>query len=73
LFACSRNWFGLRGNRLPQSPLGGRFTSEWDEYARQTYLANYRCDHIIAGDITKIDVSELPKHDVLLAGFPCEP
>ena len=64
---------GIGGLRRGFEPLGGRcvFTSEWDEYARQTYLANYRCDHTIAGDITKIDASEIPRHDVLLAGFPC--
>jgi len=66
---------GIGGLRHGFEPLGGRciFTSEWDEYARQTYLANFRCDHTIAGDITKLDASEIPKHDLLLAGFPCQP
>lgn len=66
---------GIGGLRHGFEPLGGRciFTSEWDDYARQTYLANYRCDHTIAGDITKIDAAEIPKHDLLLAGFPCQP
>jgi DNA (cytosine-5)-methyltransferase 1 len=66
---------GIGGLRRGFEPLGGRcvFTSEWDEYAKKTYLANYKCDHDIAGDITKIDAGEIPKHDVLLAGFPCQP
>ena len=66
---------GIGGLRRGFEPLGGRcvFTSEWDEYAQKTYLANYKCDHDIAGDITKVDACEIPKHDVLLAGFPCQP
>jgi DNA (cytosine-5)-methyltransferase 1 len=66
---------GIGGLRRGFEPLGGRciFTSEWDPYAQKTYLANYRCDHDIAGDITKVKASEIPKHDVLLAGFPCQP
>jgi DNA (cytosine-5)-methyltransferase 1 len=66
---------GIGGLRRGFEPLGGRcvFTSEWDEYAQKTYLANYSCDHPIAGDITRIEASDIPEHDLLLAGFPCQP
>jgi len=66
---------GIGGLRRGFEPLGGKcvFTSEWDEYAQKTYLANFTCDHPIHGDITKIDASKIPAHDVLLAGFPCQP
>jgi DNA (cytosine-5)-methyltransferase 1 len=66
---------GIGGLRRGFEPLGGKclFTSEWDEYAQKTYLANFTCDHPIHGDITKIDAAQIPAHDVLLAGFPCQP
>lgn len=66
---------GIGGMRRPFESLGGQcvFTSEWNEYAQKTYMANYACNHAIAGDITKINAAEIPSHDVLLAGFPCQP
>ena len=66
---------GIGGLRRGFEPLGGTcvFTSEWDEYAQKTYLANFACNHPIYGDITKIDAADIPAHDVLLAGFPCQP
>lgn len=66
---------GIGGFRKGFESLGGKcvFTSEWDKYSQQTYTANYSLDHILAGDITKIPVNEIPEHDVLLAGFPCQP
>lgn len=66
---------GIGGLRRGFEPLGGRcvFTSEWDRYAQATYKANYDCDHEVAGDITKIEADSVPPHDVLLAGFPCQP
>jgi len=66
---------GIGGMRRGFEPIGGKcvFTSEWDRYSQKTYLANYACDHDVAGDITEIEARDIPKHDVLLAGFPCQP
>ncbi|HAT2126355.1 TPA: DNA (cytosine-5-)-methyltransferase [Legionella pneumophila] len=66
---------GIGGFRKAFNEIHGKcvFTSEWDKYSQLTYKANYHCDHDVAGDITKIAVSDIPKHDVLLAGFPCQP
>jgi DNA (cytosine-5)-methyltransferase 1 len=67
---------GIGGLRLGFESIGGKcvFTSEWDKYSQKTYRANFPDDnHEISGDITKIDASEIPEHDVLLAGFPCQP
>lgn len=66
---------GIGGIRIPFEEIGGKcvFTSEWDSYAQRTYQANHRSDHGIDGDITKVNAADIPLHDVLLAGFPCQP
>ncbi len=66
---------GIGGFRKAFDEIGGKcvFTSERDKYSQLTYKANYHCDHDVAGDITKIEAHEIPAHDVLLAGFPCQP
>jgi DNA (cytosine-5)-methyltransferase 1 len=66
---------GIGGIRKGFDAIGGHcvFTSEWNKFAQQTYAANFRDNHPPHGDITTIDTDEIPDHDVLLAGFPCQP
>lgn len=70
---------GIGGLRLGFEAIGGRcvFTSEWDRWSQKTYAANFLDgdDHVMAGDIRPFgdNPAAIPEHDVLLAGFPCQP
>jgi len=68
---------GIGGIRLGFEAHGGHcvFTSEWNAFSQKTYLANFPHDtnHVFVGDITSVDENDVPNHDVLLAGFPCQP
>ena len=66
---------GIGGIRLGFESIGGEciFTSEWNEWSKKTYQANFGDDHPFIGDIVPFEEDDVPEHDVLLAGFPCQP
>lgn len=68
---------GIGGIRLGFEAHKGQcvFTSEWNKFAQKTYLENFPQDssHTFVGDITTVYEKDIPDHDLLLAGFPCQP